>query len=176
MAFEGNTGLQVATQYGVRGTGVSVGVEHSKDSKRQLSFELTGRGIREGFLPPLVVPKGAVFLKASVYVDEAFVGLTSMNIGEGNAAGTNGLVLPALSLADDLAVGGRDLTARLAGTWAAGVAQAKASRIGMTSVGTVDPTKGRASIVLEYTYKRRNDTEFKADVGTFPAYKAQPTV
>ena len=172
MAFEGNTGLQVATQYGVRGTGVSVGVEHSKDAKHQLSFELTGRGIREGFLPPLVVPKGAVFLKASVYVDEAFVGLTSMNLGEGNAAGTNGLVL----LASDLAVGGRDLTAKLAGTWVAGVAQAKASRIGMTSVGTVDPTKGRASIVLEYVYKRRNDTEFKADVGTFPAYKAQPTV
>ena len=172
MAFEGNTGLQVATQYGVRDTGVSVGVEHSKDSKHQLSFELTGRGIREGFLPPLVVPKGAVFLKASVYVDEAFVGLTSMNLGEGNAAGTNGLVL----LAADLAAGGRDLTAKLAGTWVAGVAQAKASRIGMTSVGTVDPTKGRASIVLEYTYKRRNDTEFKADVGTFPAYKAQPTV
>ena len=172
MAFEGNTGLQVATQYGVRGTGVSVGVEHSENSKHQLSFELTGRGIREGFLPPLVVPKGAVFLKASVYVDEAFVGLTSMNLGEGNAAGTNGLVL----LATDLAAGGRDLTAKLAGTWVAGVAQAKASRIGMTSVGTVDPTKGRASIVLEYVYKRRNDTEFKADVGTFPAYKAQPTV
>ena len=172
MAFEGNTGLQVATQYGVRDTGVSVGVEHSKDAKHQLSFELTGRGIREGFLPPLVVPKGAVFLKASVYVDEAFVGLTSMNLGEGNAAGTNGLVL----LATDLAAGGRDLTAKLAGTWVAGVAQAKASRIGMTSVGTVDPTKGRASIVLEYVYKRRNDTEFKADVGTFPAYKAQPTV
>ena len=141
-------------------------------SLHQLSFELTGRGIREGFLPPLVVPKGAVFLKASVYVDEAFVGLTSMNLGEGNAAGTNGLVL----LAADLAAGGRDLTAKLAGTWVAGVAQAKASRIGMTSVGTVDPTKGRASIVLEYVYKRRNDTEFKADVGTFPAYKAQPTV
>ena len=172
MAFEGNTGLQVATQYGVRDTGVSVGVEHTKDSSHQLSFELTGRGIREGFLPPLVVPKGAVFRKASVYVDEAFVGLTSMNLGEGNAAGTNGLVL----LAADLAVGGRDLTAKLAGTWVAGVAQAKASRIGMTSVGTVNPTKGRASIVLEYTYKRRNDTEFKADVGTFPAYKAQPTV
>lgn len=172
MAFEGNTGLQVATQYGVRGTGVSVGVEHSKDSLHQLSLELTGRGIADGFLPPLVLPKGAMFKRAVVYVDEAFTGLTSINIGEGNAAGTNGLVL----LAADLAIGGRDLTAKLAGTWVVNTPQTKASRIGMTSVGTVDKTKGRASIVLEYWYKRRVDTEFKADTGTFPTYRAQPTV
>lgn len=172
MAFEGNSGLQVATQYGVRDTGVSVGVEHSKDSLHQLSLELTGTGIAEGFLPPLVMPKGAIFRKATVYVDEVFTGLTSISVGEGNATATNGIVL----LNADLAIGGRDVTAKLAGTWAAGTPQPKASRVGMTPVGTVTRGKGRASLVIEYLYKRRVDTEFKADVGTFPTYKAQPTV
>ena len=34
MAFEGNSGLQVATQYGARSTGATVGVETSRDSLR----------------------------------------------------------------------------------------------------------------------------------------------
>ena len=172
MAFEGNTGLQVASQYGARETGVSIGVEHSKDGFHQLSLELTGKGIVEGFTPPWVLPKGAIVEKAYVYVDEAFSGLTSIAIGQGGAEATNGIVL----LAADLAVGGKDVTSKLAGTWVAGVPQTKAANIKFTKVGTVVPTVGRASLVVKYFYKRRKDNEFKADVGTFPVYKAQAIV
>lgn len=172
MAFEGNSGLQVANQYGARETGVSIGVEHSKDGFHQLSLELTGKGIAEGFTPPWVLPKGAIIEKAYVYVDEAFNGLTSINIGQGGAEGTNGLVL----LAADLALGGKEITNKLAGTWVAGVPQTQASNIKFTKVGTVSPTVGRASIVVKYFYKRRKDNEFKAVAATFPTYKAQPQV
>ena len=172
MAFEGNSGLQVATQYGARSTGATVGVETSRDSLRQLNLELTAQGILDGFLPPLVIPKGAIFRKATIYVDEAVVGLTSISIGEGNATATNGLVL----VTADLALGGRDLTAKLAGTWVAGTPQAKASRVGMTAVGPTNKVLGRASIVLEYFYKRRDDTQWGPATGTFPTYRPQPVV
>ena len=105
-------------------------------------------------------------------MDEAFSGLTSINIGQGGAEGTNGLVL----LAADLAVGGKEVTSKLAGTWVAGVPQTQASNIKFTKVGTVVPTQGRASVVVKYFYKRRKDTEFKAVANTFPVYKAQPQV
>lgn len=172
MAYEGNSGLQVANHYGVRDTGVSIGVEHSKDSFHQLSLELTGRGIAEGFTPPWVLPKGAIIDKAYVYVDQAFSGLTSISVGEGGAEGTNGITL----LAADLAVGGKEVTDKLVGTWVEGTPQPQASNIKFTKVGTVSPTQGRASLVIKFFYKRRVDTEFAADPDTFPTYKAQPQV
>lgn len=172
MAFEGNSGLQVANQYGPRGTGVSIGVEHSQDGYHQLSLELTGRGIAEGFTPPWVLPKGAMIKEAWVYVDEAFSGLTNISVGQGGAEATNGITL----LAADLAIGGRDVTAKLTGTWVAGTAQTQANNIKFVKTGTVLPTQGRASLVVRYFYKRRKDTEFAAAAGTFPVYKAQPQV
>lgn len=172
MAFEGNSGLQVANQYGPRGTGVSIGVEHSQDGYHQLSLELTGRGIAEGFTPPWVLPKGAIIKEAWVYVDEAFSGLTNISVGQGAAEATNGITL----LAADLAVGGRDVTSKLTGTWVAGTAQTQANNIKFVKTGTVLPTQGRASLVVRYFYKRRKDTEFAAVAGTFPTYKAQPQV
>jgi hypothetical protein len=172
MAFEGNSGLQVANQYGPRGTGVTIGVEQTNGNFNRLSIELTGRGIAEGFSPPIVLPKGAIIRDAYVYVDEAFSGLTNISIGQGNAEATNGITL----LAVDLAVGGKKVTDKLTGTWAAGTPQTQASNVKFVKTGTVLPTQGRASIVIEYVYKRRKDNEFAAVAGTFPTYKAQPQV
>lgn len=163
MAIESKTGLGVAQNYGPRQTGATVGWEHTSDSEHRLSFEFTGVGLKNKFLPPIVMPKGATVIRARLYVDEAFTGVTDVSVGQGNAEATNGIKL----LAADLAVGGRDVTAKLAGTWAANAVTTQADRIGVAVTGT--PGKGgRASLVLVVEYKRRNDTQFKSNTASEP--------
>lgn len=169
MAYEGNSGLQVANHYGARDTGATVGVETTKTAFNILSFELTGSGLVDKFLPPFVVPKGATMKRAVLTVDEVFSGVTSVSLGEGKAEATNGITLAAA----DLAIGTRDVTAKLLGTWAADAQVTKAAYTGMVVAGTPLPTQGRASLVIEYVYKRRKDDEWKADPATFPAYRPQ---
>ena len=169
MAFEGNTGLQVATQYGARNTGVSIGAETTKTAFNILSIELTGKGLAEKFIPPFVLPKGASIKRAVLSTDEVFSGLTTVTIGEGKAEATNGIALAAA----DFTLGTRDVTAKLVGTWAADKSVAKAAITGMVVAGTVLPTQGKASLVVEYVYKRRNDNEWAADPATRPAYRPQ---
>lgn len=163
MATESKTGLGVVQNYGPRNTGATVGVERSTDSTHRLSFELTGFGLKNKFLPPLVIPKGATMLSARIYVDSALTGVTGVTIGQGNAEATNGIVL----VAADLAVGAKDVTAKLAGTWAPGSVTAAAHRVGLVVAGT--PTDaGNASLVIEYHYKRRNDNEYVQNVSSNP--------
>lgn len=165
MATESKTGLGVAQNYGPRNTGSTAGWEQTKDSTHRLTFEITSNGIANGnFLPPVVMPKGATVYRAMVYVDKAFTGLTSISIGRGNAAATDGITL----LAADLAAGGRDVTSKLTGQWAAGAVTTTANRIGATTAGTVTNKDGRASIVLDVHYKRRNDNEWKPETASFP--------
>lgn len=163
MAIESKTGLGVAQNYGPRNTGASVGWEQTSDSEHRLSFELTGTGLKNKFLPPIVMPKGATVIRARLYVDEAFTGVTNVSLGQGNAEATNGITL----LAADLAVGGRDVTSKLAGTWAANAVTTQADRIGVAVTGTPGKT-GRASLVIVVEYKRRKDTEFQQAVGSNP--------
>lgn len=169
MAYEGNSGIQVANQYGARNTGASVGVETTKAAFNILNLELTGSGLADKFLPPFVVPKGAAIKRAILTVDTAFAGVTNISVGEGKAEATNGITL----VAADLAVGTRDVTAKLTGTWAATSATTKAAYTGLVVTGTPDRNVGRASLVIEYVYKTRDDTKWKPDATTFPTYKAQ---
>lgn len=163
MATESKTGLGVAQHYGPRNTGASVGYEKTVDSKHRLSFELTGFGLQNKFLPPIVIPKGATILSARVYVDEAFGAGVGVTIGQGNAEATNGIALAAA----DLALGGRDVTSKLAGTWVPTSATTAAHRVGIVVAGT--PTKsGKASLVIEYHYKRRVDTEWAQNASSNP--------
>lgn len=163
MATESKTGLGVAQHYGPRDTGASIGWEQTTDSKHRLSLELTGFGLQEKFLPPIVMPKGATVVSAYIYVDEAFTGVTGLSIGTGNAEATDGITL----VAADLALGGRDLTANLTGQWDTGAFTTAANRIGMLVTGTPGPN-GRASLVLEVHYKRRNDNEWQPETASFP--------
>jgi hypothetical protein len=165
MATESKTGLGVAQHYGARDTGATVGYEQTNSSNHRLSFEITGYGLTQGskFLPPIVVPKGAIVKSATLYVDEAFGAGVGFTIGQGNAEATNGIALAAA----DLAVGGRDVTTKLAGTWAAGAGITAPHRVGLITAGT--PTKaGKASLVIEYTYKRRVDTEWPQNATSNP--------
>ncbi len=171
MAYESRTGLGTSAQYGSRETGLSIGVEHSKDSTHQLSIELTTEGLKSPFLPPFVLPKTAVIEKAYITVDTALTGITAVTIGQGNAEATNGIALVA---ADVTTLGTKDVTAKLAGTWVAGTSQTQASRVGIVVAGTSTVPNGRATLVISYRYKRRLDNEFKAAVGTAPAgYRPQ---
>lgn len=172
MAFEGNTGLQVATQYGPRVTGNTVGVQTTKTGLNILSLEITSNGIVEKFVPPLVMPQKAKILRAWVVVDTALPGVTALSVGEGNAEATNGLAL----VAADLAVGVRDVSSKLAGTWATAstTGTTKAAKVGVVATGTPTSTTGRATVFIEYLYNVRDDSKWEPDKTTFPTYKAQP--
>lgn len=163
MATESKTGLGVAQHYGPRNTGATVGWEHTSDSEHRLSIELTGEGLQNKFFPPIVMPKGATITAARVYVDQAFTGVTSISIGQGNDEATNGITLAAA----DLALGGRDVTANLTGTWADTAVTTQADRIGLAVTGTSGKV-GRASLVLKVEYKRRNDNEWQSQVASEP--------
>lgn len=169
--FEATSGLQVVNHYGARDTGGSVGVERTTKSLNVFSVELTGTSLQSEFLPPFVMPEKAKITRAWVTVDEAFSGLTSVSIGQGNDEATNGITL----LAADLAVGARDVSSKLTGTWATavGAATTDAYRTGIAVTGTVSPLQGRASITIEYVYKTRDDTNFEANPAGNPTYPAQ---
>ena len=172
MAFEGNTGLQVASQYGARFTGNTVGVQTTKTGQNILSLEITSKGITEGFVPPLFVPKGAKILRAYITVDAPLTGVTALSIGEGKAEATNGLAL----VTADLAVGTRDVAAKLVGTWAttAGVYLTKTAAVGVVATGTPSTATGKATVTIEYLYNSRDQAGWVPDKTTLPTYKAQP--
>lgn len=171
MAYESNTGLGVSAQYNARETGVSVGVESSKDSKHQLSFEFTEAELGSNFLPTFVLPKGATVTGAVLAVDYPFSAGVTITVGEGNSEATNGVALSAGQLA---ATGTTDVSGSLAGEWAAGSQTTKAARVGLVATGAADNGTGRASLVVSYAYKRRKDDEFAADPATFPqGYRSQ---
>ena len=170
MAFEGNTGLQVATQYGPRVTGNTVGVQTTKTGLNILSLEITSRGLKEGFIPPLVFPKGAKAVRAYIVVEAALTGVTALNVGEGKAEGTNGLKL----LAADMPVGTHDVTTKLAGTWAPTSFTTKAAAVGIAATGTPSTTTGKMTVFVEYLYNTRDQAAWVPDKTTFPTYKAQP--
>lgn len=171
MAYEATSGLQVVNHYGARNTGASVGHAHTQNHKHTLTLELTGNGLADEFLPPVVIPQKAKFTSAVLTVDEAFSGVTSLSIGQGNAEATNGITL----LAADLGVGARDVSSKLTGTWASsvGAATTEAHRTGLVVTGTPVRTQGRASVTIEYVYKVRDDTKFAQNASSDPTYPAQ---
>ena len=160
MAYENTAGLGVFNQYGPRDTGGSVGVEHSKDSVHQLSLNLTGASLNSGFLPPVVVPKGARFLRAILRVDEAFVvtGTSpTVRVGSAGSIATNGIVLTEAELE---AVGTKAPASAGAGTWSTSSATGltAAAKVAIDFGGTspaVASTSGKATLLLEFINKTK---------------------
>jgi hypothetical protein len=158
MGFENKAGLGVNNQYGVRETGGSVGIEHAYGSKVTLKIDLTGQSIADavaGFMPPLVVPKGALFRSAVLRVDEAFaVSGTSptVRIGAAGSIGTNGIVLTEAELE---AVGTKVPASAGAGTWSqtSSTGTTAAAKVALDLGGTspvVATTSGKATLILEF--------------------------
>lgn len=177
MAFEGNSGIQVANHYGPRDTGATVGVERTTKSRNTLSIELTPTGLNDGFLPPLVLPQGAAILNAFLRVDAPITGVTAVKIGARNDEATDGIAFVA---ADFAAIGTKDVSAKLAGEWEVGAFTTKANVIGLDVTGTasIAAPQGRASLTIEYVYKVRDDSKWEPTAASLarPGYKAQPQV
>ena len=163
MGFENKAGLGVNNQYGARDTGGAVGLEHSYGSKWFVDIDLTGQSIADaiaGFIPPVVIPKGALFKAATLRVDEAFTtGGTSpvVNIGAVAAPGTNGITVTGAELGT---VGTKVPASTGNGTWAQSstTGTASASKIGIALGGTsptVTAGVGKASLILEYVFKTK---------------------
>lgn len=170
MAFEASSRIQVANHYGPRDTGGSVGVERTTKSLNVFSVELTGRSLTEDWVSNFVFPKNAKILRAYLTVDEAFdAGVTAVAIGEGDDPTANGITLTDTELS---AVGVKDVSALLTGTWVTGSFTTRASRVGMDVTGAATD-EGLATITIEYLYKTRDDSNWEPDDATMPDYPAQ---
>lgn len=160
MPFANQAGLGVNNFYGARNTGGSVGVEDQDGSTYVLSVNLTGDMLNGTYLPPVVVPKGALFRRAVLRVDEAFnIGGTSptVRIGASGSVATNGIVLTEAELEN---VGTKVPASTGAGTWAAGssTGTTAAAKVAFDMGGT-SPTAatgtGKAVLVLEFFNKAK---------------------
>lgn len=160
MSYENTSGIGVFNQYGPRSTGNSVGTDHTENAEHELSLEFSGTSLHDStFLPPFVVPQGARFLSAYLFVEEAFT-LTGTTPGVaigGTAPATNGVAITAANLG---AVGAVDISAALAGTWAvdatAGTTASEKVKIALTgTTPAVTSGVGKASVVATFIYKHR---------------------
>lgn len=159
MGFENSAGLGVHNHYGVRSTGGSVGVEHGYGVNWVLKIDITGQSINDainGFVPPVVMPKGANINKVTLRVDEAFVvtGTTpTLRVGSAGTVATNGIVITEAELEN---VGTKEIASTGAGTWAFGstTGLTAAAEVDMNLGGTtpaVAATSGKGQIIIEYT-------------------------
>lgn len=155
MSYENKAGLGVNNQYGPRDTGGAIGLEHGYNSTHTLEIQITPEFLNTGFVPPVVIPKGALFTKALLRVDEAFT-LTGTSptviYGDAGAPATNGIVL---SQAELQAVGTKVPASTGTGTWAqnSGTGTTAAAKIGKTLGGTtpaVSGTAGKATLILHF--------------------------
>lgn len=160
MGFKNEAGIGVFNHYGARDTGGSVGLETSNDSVHRLNISITGAMLNGTFIPEVSIPKGALFRKATLRVDEAFVlgGTTpTVRFGASGSVATNGIVLSETEMEN---VGTKVPASTGAGTWAQGsstgttAAALVAFDMGGTSP-TADATVGKATLTLEYVNKTK---------------------
>ena len=157
--FDNSAGIGVYNYYGARDTGGSIGVETSDQSVHRLSIAFTGSSLNQGFLPPVVFPKGAHPLRYTLRVDEAFNigGTTPTVIFGGTAPATDGIVLTEAELE---AVGTKVPASTGTGTWsvtsATGplTAQKITKALGGTSP-TVASNVGKATLTVEFVNKTK---------------------
>lgn len=155
MPYSNTSGLNVYNQYGVRDTGGAVGKMDHDGVEASVAFSLTGRSLNEGFVPPVVIPKGARFTRAFLRVDEAFAlgGTTpTLRVGAAGSIATNGFVVTEAELE---AVGTKAPASTGAGTWATNSATGTtaAAKIAFDLGGTaptVDAALGKATLILFY--------------------------
>ncbi len=158
MGYENTAGIGVNNHYGVRTTGGGVGVETSDNSVHLLRIDLTGDSINDavaGFVPPVVIPKGALFKSARLRVDEAFnlTGTTpTVQIGSAGSVATNGFVLSETELEN---VGTKVPASAGAGTWSttSTTGLTAAAKVAFALGGTTPAVargSGKATLILEF--------------------------
>lgn len=160
MPFGNQSGLGVNNFYGPRDTGGSVGIEHGEDSLTRLSIAFTADSLRGSYIPPVVIPKGALFRSAVLRVDEAFTMTgTSPTVIFGSLASeaTNGVVMTSAELAT---IGTKAPASTGTGTWAQNstTGVAAAAKVGQVLGGTtpvVTGTAGKATLILTFHNKTK---------------------
>ena len=155
MAYENTAGIGVNNHYGARVTGNAIGVETSDNSVHLLTIQFTGESLNETFLPPVFVPKGALFRRYILRVDEAFaVSAAGTVTFGGTVPGTNGVVLTEVELET---IGTKVPASTGAGTWAVGSATGTTAsqRMAKAISGTVTATQGKATLICEYVNKTK---------------------
>ena len=160
MGYQNSAGIGVNNHYGARDTGTSVGVEQSSDSIHQLSIAFTGTSLQDTFLPPVVVPKGALFKRAVLRVGEAFslTGTTpTLIFGSLGSEATNGIVLTEAELET---TGTKTPASTGTGTWAQAstTGVTTAAKVGRALGGTtpvVTTGLGKATLTLEFFFKTK---------------------
>ena len=160
MSYENKAGLGVFNQYGPRETGGSIGLEHGENSTHVLNITLTPEFLNTGFVPPVVIPKGALFRSAILRVDEAFTltGTTpGVAYGAAGAETANGF---AITQAELQAVGTKVLASAGTGTFATNSATGvtAAVKLGKVLTGTtpaVTGTAGKAVLTLTYVSRAK---------------------
>lgn len=160
MPFGNQAGLNVNNFYGARDTGGSIGLEHGEDSLQRVSISFTPASINGTYLPPVVIPKGALFQSAVLRVDEAFTltGTTpALNFGTLGSETTNGIVLTQAELQ---AIGTKKPASTGNGTWsqASATGTTAAAKIGQALSGTtpaVTGTAGKATLILTFLNKTK---------------------
>lgn len=135
--------------YGSRSKGGGVGQMQTAGIERELAVDLSvdyleGDDVYFG----QVVPAGSVITSAYATVTEAFVGTGCIvDVGTKTTESTNGVTVAEIELE---AVGSYDLTAALAGTWAAGEALAADTEVGVALTGTFSSKVGAGRVVVTY--------------------------
>ena len=160
MPYLNQAGINVSNYYGARDTGSAVGIEHGEDSLWRLSVNITPDFLNGTFVPPVVVPKGALFRSAALRVDEAFniTGTTpTVIIGAQGSEATNGIVL---TEAEMETIGTKTPASTGTGTWAQAstTGTTAAAKVGKALGGTtpvVVPGVGKATLVLTFVYKTK---------------------
>lgn len=157
MAYKNEAGLGVYNQYGSRESGGSIGI--NGDEYSRIDIEFTGESLASGFLPPVVVPQGALFRSAVLRVNEAFVitGTSPTVIFGGTAPATNGIILTEAELE---AVGTKAPASTGTGTWAQASATGTTASEKITKAlgGTtpvVSATVGKAVLSLTFVYEKK---------------------
>lgn len=150
--FENSAGIDVSNYYGPRNTGGSVGAAHTQDDIHQLKIQFTGFSVNDGYLPPVVIPRGAHFVKFRLRVDEAFVVSAggTLTFG-GTAPGTNGVVLSETELEN---IGTKVPASDGVGTWdvASATGTTAAEAVTQAISGTIGATSGKATLIAEYVF------------------------
>lgn len=155
MSFENSAGLGVNNSYGARSTGGSIGVETTKDSTYNMSIAFTGASANGTFLPPVVVPKGALLKSATLRVDEAFsLGVSGTLTFGGTTPGTNGIVLTKAKLE---AQGTSNVSTLAIGTWATASATGTtaAEKVKQAIGVSVSAAAGKGTLILEFSFKAK---------------------
>lgn len=160
MAFENSAGTGVSNHYGTRSTGGAIGVETSDNSTHLMVVDFTGATLNGSFLPPVVLPKGALVKGYKLRVDEAFVvtGTSpTVRFGATGSVSTNGVVLTEAELEN---VGTKTPASTGAGTWAVGssTGTTAAAKVAFDLGGTtpaVAATSGKAQLIIEYVNRTK---------------------